>query len=174
MQLMNTPGGDDTSHHISLHRWQEPYQAPAGFPTQLIDTTWPHAHDCSKVWHQAWMAPCPYSMFTSLQAASWCTAAPAWDAQAPSSLSTSSGSTTIIQRCVIQGPRVGWQSEEKSCLFLALFTDGWMPCCGLLLPTPLVQVSSLAILPTVLALRQQRCLMVQKAPQYVYIARCIR
>ena len=36
------------------------------------------------------------------------------------------------------------------------------------------QVTNLNILPTVVALRQQRCLMVQKPAQYVYIARCIR
>ena len=37
-----------------------------------------------------------------------------------------------------------------------------------------VKVTELALLPTVLELRKQRCLMVQKACQYVYIARCIR
>ena len=35
------------------------------------------------------------------------------------------------------------------------------------------QVDSLALLPTVLALRKQRCLMVQKVVQYVYIAKCL-
>ena len=34
--------------------------------------------------------------------------------------------------------------------------------------------TSLAIMPTVLALREQRCLMVQKEVQYHYIARCLR
>ena len=35
------------------------------------------------------------------------------------------------------------------------------------------QVNSLALLPTVLALRKQRCLMVQKVVQYIYIAKCL-
>ena len=35
------------------------------------------------------------------------------------------------------------------------------------------QVNSLALLPTVVALRKQRCLMVQKVVQYVYIAKCL-
>ena len=35
------------------------------------------------------------------------------------------------------------------------------------------QVDSLALLPTVLALRKQRRLMVQKVVQYVYIAKCL-
>ena len=35
------------------------------------------------------------------------------------------------------------------------------------------QVDSIALLPTVLALRKQRCLMVQKVVQYVYIAKCL-
>ena len=35
------------------------------------------------------------------------------------------------------------------------------------------QVDSLALLPTVLALRKQRCLMVQKVVQYIYIAKCL-
>ena len=37
-----------------------------------------------------------------------------------------------------------------------------------------IQVTELAMLPTVLELRKQRCLMVQKACQYVFIAKCIR
>jgi receptor-type tyrosine-protein phosphatase A len=36
------------------------------------------------------------------------------------------------------------------------------------------RVTSLAILPTVLALRKQRPGMVQKSGQYVYIAQCLR
>ena len=35
------------------------------------------------------------------------------------------------------------------------------------------EVDSLALLPTVVALRKQRCLMVQKVVQYVYIAKCL-
>ena len=35
-------------------------------------------------------------------------------------------------------------------------------------------VKKLAIKDTVLELRKQRCLMVQKKEQYVYIARCLR
>ena len=35
------------------------------------------------------------------------------------------------------------------------------------------QVDNLALLPTVLALRKQRCLMVQKVVQYIYIAKCL-
>ena len=35
-------------------------------------------------------------------------------------------------------------------------------------------VNQLSILPTVIALRQQRCLMVQKKEQYAYIAKCLR
>ena len=35
-------------------------------------------------------------------------------------------------------------------------------------------VDQLAILPTVVALRRQRCLMVQKKEQYAYIAKCLR
>ena len=35
-------------------------------------------------------------------------------------------------------------------------------------------VNQLSILPTVIALRQQRCLMVQKREQYAYIAKCLR
>ena len=35
------------------------------------------------------------------------------------------------------------------------------------------EVDSLALLPTVLALRKQRRLMVQKVVQYVYIAKCL-
>ena len=36
------------------------------------------------------------------------------------------------------------------------------------------QVKSLAILPIVLAMRHQRCKTVQRAAQYVYIAKCLR
>ena len=35
-------------------------------------------------------------------------------------------------------------------------------------------VRELSVFPTVLALRRQRCLMVQKKEQYVYIAKCLR
>ena len=35
------------------------------------------------------------------------------------------------------------------------------------------QVDNLALLPTVVTLRKQRCLMVQKVVQYVYIAKCL-
>ena len=35
-------------------------------------------------------------------------------------------------------------------------------------------VKELSVFPTVLALRKQRCLMVQKKEQYVYIAKCLR
>ena len=35
-------------------------------------------------------------------------------------------------------------------------------------------VKELAVFPTVLELRKQRCLMVQKKEQYVYIAKCLR
>ena len=35
-------------------------------------------------------------------------------------------------------------------------------------------VKELSVFPTVLALRRQRCLMVQKKEQYVYIAKCLR
>ena len=35
------------------------------------------------------------------------------------------------------------------------------------------KVNTLALLPTVVALRSQRCLMVQKSVQYVYIAKCL-
>jgi len=35
------------------------------------------------------------------------------------------------------------------------------------------QVASLSLLPTVVALRTQRCLMVQKAVQYAYVAKCL-
>ena len=37
-----------------------------------------------------------------------------------------------------------------------------------------IQVTELSVLGTVLALRRQRCLMVQKAAQYAYIAHCLR
>ena len=35
-------------------------------------------------------------------------------------------------------------------------------------------VKELSVFPTVLALRRQRCLMVQKKQQYAYIAKCLR
>ena len=35
-------------------------------------------------------------------------------------------------------------------------------------------VKELSVFPTVLALRRQRCLMVQKKQQYTYIAKCLR
>ena len=35
-------------------------------------------------------------------------------------------------------------------------------------------VKELSVFPTVLALRRQRCLMVQKKEQYAYIAKCLR
>ena len=35
-------------------------------------------------------------------------------------------------------------------------------------------VKELSVFPTVLALRKQRCLMVQKKEQYVFIAKCFR
>ena len=35
-------------------------------------------------------------------------------------------------------------------------------------------VKKLSILPIVIALRRQRCKMVQKKEQYVYIAKCLR
>ena len=35
-------------------------------------------------------------------------------------------------------------------------------------------VKELSVFPTVLALRRQRCLMVQKKEQYTYIAKCLR
>ena len=37
-----------------------------------------------------------------------------------------------------------------------------------------IKVKSLAILPTVLSMRHQRCKTVQRAAQYVYIAKCLR
>ena len=36
------------------------------------------------------------------------------------------------------------------------------------------EVKELAVFPTVLELRKQRCLMVQKKEQYAYIAKCLR
>ena len=36
------------------------------------------------------------------------------------------------------------------------------------------RVTSLSLLPTVVALRRQRCLMVQRTPQYRYVAKCLR
>ena len=35
------------------------------------------------------------------------------------------------------------------------------------------EVKSLALLPTVVTLRSQRCLMVQKSVQYSYVAKCL-
>ena len=36
------------------------------------------------------------------------------------------------------------------------------------------RVTHLSLLPTVVALRRQRCFLVQKKPQYQYVAKCLR